>query len=151
MSKKVNIISYVANLVLTLGALLGVVLTCNKIYESTMFNAVLKLLVGAIVAGLFITLAHELGHLIAGKSNGFAFSSMTVWFFKFERIKKKIKFSFVMLGDEAGYTQMIPTTTDNIAKRFKKMTMGGVWASFVMMIIGVVPFVLSFFFEKSSQ
>ena len=144
MSKKVNIISYVANLILTLGALLGVVLMCNKIYASSMLNAVLKLLVGAIVAGLIITFAHELGHLIVGKANGFAFSSMTVWFFKFEKIKKKTKFSFVMLGDEAGYTQMIPTVTDNIAKRFKKMTMGGVWASLIMMLIGAVPFILSF-------
>ena len=91
MSKKVNIISYVANLILTLGALLGVVLMCNKTYSENMLNAVLKLLVGAIVAGFVITCVHELGHLIAGKLNGFAFSSMTIWFFKFEKIKNKIE------------------------------------------------------------
>jgi hypothetical protein len=44
-----------------------------------------------------------------------------------------------MMGDEAGYTEMIPKSTDNLDKRLAKMTRGAIIASFVMMLIGVPP------------
>ena len=143
MSRRTNIISYIISMAITLGALFGVVYVCNNRYSEELINAVLKLLVGAIVAGLINTFAHELGHLIAGKSKGFKFSSMTVWFFNWRRVKKKIKFSLVMIGEEAGYTDMIPTSTENVDKGLKKMTLGGIIASGIFMVIGIVPFFIS--------
>ena len=143
MSRRTNIISYIISMAITLGALFGVVYVCNNRYSEELINAVLKLLVGAIAAGLINTFAHELGHLIAGKSKGFKFSSMTVWFFNWRRVKKKIKFSLVMIGEEAGYTDMIPTSTENVDKGLKKMTLGGIIASGIFMVIGIVPFFIS--------
>ena len=137
MSRKANIISYIITMVATLGTLFAAVYVCDVRYGGTMFSAVLKFIVGAIIAGIIHTFAHELGHLVAGKNNGFKFSSMTVWFFKWSRVRKKIRFDFVMMGEEAGYTEMIPTCSENMAKRLKKMTMGGIWASLIFMIIGI--------------
>lgn len=143
MSKRVNIISYILTMCITLASLLGVVLVCNKVYMPQMMGAVLKLLVGAIVAGFLCCTFHELGHLWAGKKNGFVFSSLTIWCLNWKRVKKKIKFSFVMFGDESGYTEMIPTTTENLANSYKKLSSGGYKASFVLMLLGLVPFVIT--------
>ena len=120
MSRKANIISYIITMAATLGTLFAAVYVCDVRYGGTMFSAVLKFIVGAIIAGLIHTFAHELGHLVAGKNNDFKFSSMTVWFFKWSRVRKKIRFDFVMMGEEAGYTEMIPTCSENMAKRLKK-------------------------------
>jgi len=137
MSRKANILSYIITMVATLGTLFAAVLISDKRFGGDMLSAVLKFSVGAVIAGLVHTLAHELGHLVAGKRNGFKFSSMTVWFFKWSRVRKKIRFDFVMLGEEAGYTEMVPTNSENMEIKLKKMTMGGIWASLIFMLVGV--------------
>lgn len=143
MNKRTNLISYILTLCITLVALLSVVLLCNKVYMPQMMSAVLKLLVGALVAGLLCTVTHELGHVWAGKKNGFVFSSMTIWCLNWKRVKKKIKFSFVMFGDESGFTEMIPTKTENLAQSYKKLASGGYKASFVVMILGLIPLIIT--------
>ena len=137
MSRKANIINYILTMVFTLGTLFYAVYVCNDRYGGDMFSAILKFLLGAIVAGLIHAFAHEIGHLLAGKKNGFKFSSMTVWFFRWRRVRKRIRFDFVMLGEESGYTEMVPITTENIANNLKKMTLGGAIASFVLMLFGI--------------
>ena len=94
MKKRSNIINYVATLAVTVVALFAVVLICNNRYGGRMIDAVIKLVVGALFAGIINAFAHELGHLIAGKKNGFTLSEITVWFFRWKRIGKKTKFSF---------------------------------------------------------
>ena len=140
MSRRTNIINYIISMVITLGTLLAVVVVCNSRYTEQLFEVMLKFVVGAICAGLVNTFAHELGHLIAGKKNGFVFSEMCVWFFKWKKVKNKIRFNFAMIGEEAGYTDMLPTYADNMAVRLKKMTLGGVIASGVLMVLGIIPF-----------
>lgn len=122
-----------------MAALFGVIFVCNGRYSETAFSVLLKFAVGGIVAGLFNAFAHELGHLIAGRKNGFVFSSLSVWFFKWSKVKKKIRFDFIMLGEEAGYTEMIPSFKENLGKRLLKMTRGGLIASFIMMLVGIPP------------
>ena len=140
MSRRANILSYIISMAITLGSLFAVVAVCNSRYSEQLLAVMLKFLVGAICAGLLNAFVHELGHLIAGKKNGFAFSEMCVWFFRWKKVKNKIRFNLVMLGEEAGYTDMIPTSTDNLAVRLKKMTLGGIIASAVLTVLGVVPF-----------
>ena len=82
---------------------------------------------------------HELGHLLAGKKNDFVFSEMNVWFLRWKRVKSKIRLNLVMVGEEAGYTDMVPKHGDNLAVRLKKMTLGGIIASGIIAIVGVVP------------
>ncbi len=138
MSRKINVISYIITMLCMLAAIYLVVSTCNQIYADVkLITAILYLGLGAVVAGLINTFVHELGHVLAGKRNGFVFSAVTVWFFNWKKVKNKIKFFFVMMGDEAGYTEMIPSKVNDMAKGLKKMSLGGPIASLIVTLVGV--------------
>ncbi len=141
MKRRTNIINNGITLVVTVGLVLAAALIGSNVLKiDNVFKAIPFYLVGAIVAGLINAVAHELGHLIAGKRNGFAFMSFTVWFFKWTKVGKRTKFGFTMIGESAGATEMLPKTNENLKKRFKKMTLGGILASTVMTVISIVPF-----------
>ena len=137
MKKSTNIINYCVTMAVTIGLLIYTMTLCSEVYGGVMFEAVLRFAVGAIIAGIICTFAHELGHLFAGKKNGFVFSSMQVLCFKWEKVGKNVKFSLAMIGEQAGYTEMIPTKDEGIEKSYKKMTMGGIVTSFVVMVMGI--------------
>lgn len=142
MSRKVNIINNVITYAVTL-VMFILVTAVGERYGNNFWELFFLLLAGALLAGLIITFVHEIGHVIGGKANGFAFVSMTVFFFKWTKVKKKIKFSFVPLGNQAGYTEMVPVTADNIEKRFVKMTLAPVFWTIIPTVLGVVPFFLT--------
>jgi hypothetical protein len=48
-----------------------------------------------------------------------------------------------MIGEEAGSTEMLPIGFDNLDKRFSKMTLGGIIASLIMMVLSIVPLFFS--------
>ncbi len=137
MSRRANLLNYLITTVLTMIALLLVLNIGLTRYGGKMTDILIKFTVACVTAGLFNAIVHELGHLIAGKSNKFVFSSMVIWFFKWARVNKKIQFSFVMLGDEAGYTEMIPQSEENIEKRFVNMTRGGLIGSIIVTILSI--------------
>ncbi|MBE7080961.1 MAG: M50 family metallopeptidase [Clostridiales bacterium] len=137
MSRKVNIINYSLTMVITVALLLYALTLCSDVYGGEMVDAILKFAVGAIIAGVICTFAHELGHYFAGKKNGFVFSCMQVLFFRWEKVGKRVQFNFCMIGEQAGFTEMIPTNSEGMEKSFKKMTNGGIIASFIVMIIGI--------------
>ncbi len=139
MSRRTNLINNVLYMALTLVALFVVVYICNNRYSTQLLDVGSKYLLGAVIASLFATFAHELGHVIGGKRAGFKFSSMCVWFFKWTRKHDGIRFSFCGFGSEAGYTDMIATTDENMEKRLKKMTSSALIASFTMILIGIIP------------
>lgn len=139
-----NLISYVITILATAVGFFAVLTVCNNFYGGQMFDAIIRFLIGAIVAGFFNTVAHELGHYFAGKKNGFAFSSMSIWFFRWKKVKNKTKFEFVLMKEEAGYTEMIPTEAENIDKKFIGMTRGGIVASLIITILGVPPLFMGF-------
>ncbi len=144
MSRKINIISYVIMMATMLASLFLVVSLCNQRYlDVNLGKAISVLVVGAVLSGLVHTFFHEFGHIIAGKKNGFVFSSFTVWFFNFRKIKNKIKFSFVMIGEEAGYTEMIPSTVKDMSNALRKMSAGGFVASFILTLVGLPPLFIS--------
>lgn len=147
MSRRVNFINNAAVMALTAAGLMAIVLIANGTFDATLGTVIACFAAGAVVAGLICTLFHEFGHLIAGKINGFAFLSMTVWFFKWSRERGKIVFDFVYMGDEAGYTEMVPKTVENLAVRLKKTTLGGLIATAIPMLFGVIPL---FFADKLS-
>ena len=147
MSRRTNFINNILVMAFTIIGLIGVVLVSNSNYSASMGEILAFFAAGALIAGLVCTLFHELGHLIAGKRNGFAFLSMTVWFFKWSVERGKIVFDFVMIGNEAGYTEMVAKSTDDLPVRLKKMTLGGLIATAIPMLLGIVPF---FFAGKMS-
>ncbi len=139
-----NLISYVVTLLATAIGFFVILTVCNTFYGGQMFDAIIRFLVGAIIAGFVNTFVHELGHYFAGKKNGFVFSSMAIWFFRWKKVKNKTKFEFIVMGEEAGFTEMIPTQTENIDKRYIKMTKGGIIASFVITLFGLPPLFMGF-------
>ncbi len=149
MSRRINIINEILTIALTIGALIAVVLVSNGTFKVNMGTVIAFFAIGAIIAGLVCTTLHETGHLIAGKFSGFAFVSMTIWFFRWSKQRGKTVFDFVMMGDEAGYTEMVAKSTENLEKRLKKMTLGGLLATVPAIIFGIIPFFfagkLSFF------
>ncbi len=141
---KSNFFSNLITLGLTTIALFITLLVCNNYYQGNMMEAILRFFVGAIVAGVLNAFVHELGHLIVGKKNNFVFSSIVVWFFKWKKEGNKTKFSLVFMGEEAGYTEMIPRDADNVRTGYMKMTRGGIIASFIFMILGIPPLFMPF-------
>ncbi len=137
MKKRTNIINYCITMAITIGLLFYTLSLCSDIYGGEMIDAVLKFAIGAIIAGIVCTFAHEFGHFLVGKMNGFAFSCMQVLFFKWEKVGKSVQFNFAMIGEQAGFTEMIPTKAEGVEKAFKRMTIGGIIASFIVMIIGI--------------
>ena len=124
---------------ITMGAIITLVLITNANYSEKMGVVLLWFAAGAIVAGFLCTLFHEAGHVIAGKKNGFAFLSMTVWFFKWTKENGRTTFGFTFMGEEAGATEMAAKNTDDLARKLKNMTLGGLVATFIPMVLGVVP------------
>ena len=137
MTRKANIINYLLTMALTLISLFVIIFLCNERYNENLANVIIKFVVGAIVAGFIHTLFHELGHIVAGKKNGFVFSAVTIWFLKWFKLKNKIKFKFTMFGEEAGYTEMIPVCQDQMEIRLRNYAFGGLIASLIVMLIGV--------------
>lgn len=145
MSKRLNTISNILSFVLTLAMLFVVTLVCNSRYygQADPFFVILLFLGFSIVCGLVCTLFHELGHLIFGKINNFAFLSFTVWFFRISKIGKKLRFDFVKMNEEAGSTEFIPIGTKNLEKRLKSMTFGGLLFSFITMLFSLPVFFIT--------
>ena len=143
MTKRTNIINYIITMLITFLFFFFTLLKCSEQYGGQVVDWVLRFIVGAIIAGFLCALVHEIGHLVAGKKNGFVFSSMAVWFFRLRKDGNKIKFGFTMLGEQAGYTEMIPTSEQDLDKKLKKMTSGGLVASFVIMLLGIPPLFLT--------
>lgn len=128
---------------ITLAAVIAVVLIANSSYSEKMGIVLLYFAASAIVAGFLCTLLHETGHLLAGKRNGFAFLSMSVWFFKWVKENGRTVFYFTFMGEEAGATEMAAKNTEDLALKLKKMTMGGLIATFIPMVIGIAPLFLT--------
>ena len=122
-----------------MGALFLVASISTGRYSDAFFNSVLRLAVGAIVAGFIHALFHELGHLLFGKINGFAFSALSVWFLKWQKKGKKTTFSFTMIGEQSGYTEMVAKGVENLDKKAKRMSMGGIIFSLIFTLVGVIP------------
>ena len=92
MSRRTNLINNAISTLLTALGFALVVIFANR-GSASLGTVLAYFLLSAVVAGFICTAFHEMGHLIAGKINGFAFGSITVWFFKWSREKNKIVFN----------------------------------------------------------
>lgn len=141
MNRTANLINNIITIVVSVGLLmLSVSFGDNTI---SVYAIIGYGILGVFIFGFINTLLHETAHVIAGKRNGFSFISMNVWFFKWSKINGKIRFDFVMIGEEAGYTEMIPDTVTDFDKGYRKMTFGGSIPSIFLTLIGIVPLIFS--------
>ena len=147
MNKKINILNNILLLALTVAAVLTSAVIGSNAYggDIGIFAVAGLYIAGAIIFGFVNALVHEWGHVIAGKKNGFKILSVTVWFFRWTRRKGRLVTDFVMIGEEAGATEMLPESADNLAERLKKATRGGIIASFIMAVISIAPLFTSSF------
>ncbi len=137
MKRKFNVINYIVTFAITLVFVFVAVFFCNAKYALEVRSVIGYYIIGLVVSGFVCTLFHELGHLIFGKANGFVLASLTVWFFKWQRKGKKLRFSLWLPLDEAGSTEMIKKDISGLEKGLKRMTLGGLVFSFVTMCFGV--------------
>lgn len=142
MSKRMNIVNNVIMFAVTVGLLFMCPSINHNSFDGDMIVLVLLYVFGAVLAGFVNTVLHELGHLLVGKKNGFAFVSMTIWFFKWTKENGKIRFDFCWLGEEAGYTEMVPTSKENVRVKFLRMTEAGIIVSMCMAIVSILPVAL---------
>ena len=102
------------------------------------------MLLGATISGTLLTFLHEIGHVVFGKKNGFDFMSMCILFFKWEKVKGKISFSFTIPANQLGYTEMVPKYPEDIQKRYVKMSLGPLYFTVLPCLLGIVPLFLNF-------
>ncbi len=140
MSKRVNFINNVLVILFTLASAFAIAYVCgNRYIERQSYEMVLWCVLGLVITSFICTLCHELGHVISAKKNGFVVLSFSVWFFKWTKKKKSYKFSFTSMSEAGGNTETVPTSTENLAKRLKKMTISGTIAVILPCLLGLVP------------
>ena len=147
MKRKFNITGGVITLVIVALGVLAVSIAMNKGTGTglSVGENLFTLLSGAILSGFICALMHESGHAVCAKKIGFKIMDFKVWFFRWTDINGKYVFSFTLPLYEAGATETVPKTTENLEKRLTKMTLGGLIASFVSMTVGIPAL---FFFGK---
>ncbi len=143
MNRKFVILNYVITFLVTIGAVVFVVLFFNDKYSLSFWNVVGFYTLGLLFSGFICAFLHELGHLVFGKANGFVLSSFSVWFFRWEKTCKKLRFSLRFLFEEAGSTEMIKKDVSGMEKGLKSMTVGGLFFSLISALISLPVFVLS--------
>lgn len=129
-----DIIAYVAAL-----ALLFTAIYIKQ--ESFGIVPLLFTLLGAVVVSILNSFFHEAGHLIVAKARGFYVVSMSFLFFKFYKQGGKTHFKFSFSGESAGYTEMLPKTDVNLAKRFYSVTLAGPFFNLILVVLGVMPYI----------
>ncbi|MBR2869914.1 MAG: hypothetical protein IKB98_00835, partial [Clostridia bacterium] len=142
MSKRTNIINNVLVYVCTIASFVLIIFVGQR-HNSNFWSVVFLMLAGALLSSVVVTFAHELGHLIFGKLNGFEFSSICVFIFKWTKVGEKTRFSFAMFGNQLGFTEMIPKHSENIEKRYARMTLGAILFSLIPTLLGIVPLFLT--------
>lgn len=138
MSRKLNVINNIITIIFTVVVSYICFAFCVGKFNKQLLELALPLVLGLILVSFLQTFFHELGHLFFGKLNGFVLISFRVWFVKFYRRKNKIKTCFSKLNDAAGATEMVAKNSNNLLKRFKSMTFGGLLFSFLSMLLGLI-------------
>ena len=142
LTRKSNAFLSILYLIISFGLFLFVVLF-GRMFSGS-YADMLFYLLGALIAVLINAFIHELGHYLAGKKHGYYLLQFQVLFFCFYRVNDKLKFSFKFNIEEAGKTVMVPTKSCDIKSSVHAMTKGGLKASFIMFIVGLIPVVLAF-------
>ncbi len=145
MSSRKNLINNLLLLIFTVAAVFAVTFIGNRNFNVDLGPIIAVFICGAIIAAIVNALVHEIGHIVAGKKSGFVFISMRIFVIRFVKIGKKLKTEFTGIGEELGETEMVPATAENLEKRFAKMTLGGLIATGVLLVLSVTPLVFAYF------
>ena len=137
MNKKINIVNNILTLAITFACLLFCVAFVDKRVTINLGYKILYYAIGAIISIFLFTLFHELGHKIAGQTNGFKCLFMQVWFFAWVKNGSKTNFKFAFLLGQAGKTDLVNTKLNDISKRYKRTIWGALLMSFIPLLLGI--------------
>lgn len=143
MDRRISIFNQIITYVLTAVVFLLVVFVGGD-GRGEFWTLFFLLILGSIISGLFFTFLHELGHVLVGKKNGFEFISACVFCIKVAKIKGKKVISLCVPADELGYSEMLPTTEENIEERYSKMAFGPFWPCLIACVLGILPLFMTF-------
>ena len=143
MNRKFVILNYIITFLVTVGAIVFVVLFFNNKYALSFGKVVGFYTLGLLFSGFICSLLHEFGHLVFGKANGFILSSFSVWFLRWDKTCKKLRFSLRFLFEEAGSTEMIKKEVSGMEKGLRSMTVGGLIFSLISAVISLPVFIIS--------
>ncbi len=135
--RRTNIISNIILFAVTLSLIAFTVVMISGYSPSNTILTVALYLAGALAAAIVCVIVHELGHIFSAKKNGFKITAVKIFFLLFTVKKGRVSFDFTSPFGEAGATELIPFRRENMAKRLKKMTLGGIVASGVLCAVGV--------------
>ncbi|MBQ8197713.1 MAG: hypothetical protein IJZ73_06645 [Clostridia bacterium] len=142
MSKRTSFINGAITLLVTMGLVVLVAFLADKFFIIDKFIVVaLYLVAGAVISGFICSVLHELGHVLFGKANGFTLMGIAIWFFKWTKVRGKFQFSFTLPLNQAGYTEMLPNSDENLSKRLYLMTAGGTILTSLAVIGGIVALI----------
>ena len=101
-------------------------------YDSALL--IISLVAGGILCSFVCCAFHEAGHILFGLARGFRFNSLRIGFLKVYRRGGRLHATLGEIPDSvAGMTEMIPKTSHNLYARFRCMTSGGLFFSFLFM------------------
>lgn len=102
--------------------------------------AVIAAFVSYLVGRFFHSLFHELGHLIFGLCNGFAFCQMRFGPLELRRTNRKVTLKFNFKNRYAGNLTVVSTRPENAEKRMARMTFGGLFGSALFTLLCIIPY-----------
>lgn len=130
--------------------LIGVLYACAfliAIFISFAFSVGIWIRLFLVVCGLLIgwsvsAFAHELGHAVAAKRNGFEVAAFSFLIFRYDKQAIK-KFTVSFKNDFLGATDVVPVSKEDIDRHYAKTVAGGIIGSLIASAVLTVGFMLS--------
>lgn len=135
---KLKLFASVSLIIICFALFLLLLLAVISGYSGAVWKILLSAGVGLIVVYLLNSIVHELGHLIVGVSCGLEFYSIKFLWLKLVKGENGLKFSFEKSMGELGFTALNPIGKDKIAKKYVSSAVGGLLATFAILIVQVV-------------
>ena len=120
-----------------LGLYIFAVVNAYGLFKGKLVLFIALLALGIVVELFLYSLLHELGHLIVGLLVGLKFSKICVLCFLIGLENGKLKFKIVK-PTEFGYTEMLPKTVDDYAKKLALSGVGGLGFSIISALVSML-------------
>ena len=143
MTRRQNLFNNLLLFIATGVSIFFVAMRGTEFFEQNIVLVVLFFIIGAIIAALINTFAHETGHILAAKKQNFFVAAFRITFFAYVKKGKKFEFKFVPVFDEIGETELAPNSHENMEQRLKKVYIGGQIGSFILLALSVLPIVFA--------
>ncbi len=140
MNRKTKILYTIIEIVVPIALVFLNLILVRKSYSYNFAKVLIFSLLSVIFFFLLNILLHEAGHLLFGKTNNFEKLSFTFFCIKKDYFKKRNKTYFVPLDEAWASVEMVNKSSNEVIKRLKKYTFGGVFFNIILSLLGCVVF-----------